>query len=64
MALLQEADGAAIAILNHNKATAYLVPAQTYEWLMNILDDYELSQILNKRRGDLSLAIEVDINDL
>jgi len=62
--LLNEADGSAIAILNHNKPTAYLVPAETYEWLMDVLDDYELGKVIDKRRGDLSSAIEIDINDL
>ena len=62
--LLNEADGSAIAILNHNKPTAYLVPAETYEWLMDVLDDYELSKIIDSRRGDLSNAIDVNINDL
>ena len=62
--LLNEADGSAIAILNHNKPTAYLVPAETYEWLMEVLDDYELGRIVESRRGDLSNAIEVSLNDL
>ena len=62
--LLNEADGSAIAILNHNKPTAYLVPAETYEWLMDVLDDYELSKVIDSRRDDLSNAIEVNINDL
>ena len=63
-ALLNEADGSAIAILNHNKPTAYLVPAETYELLMDTLDDYELAQIVEARRVDLSTAIEVSLDDL
>ena len=63
-ALLNEADGAAIAILNHNKPAAYLVPAETYEWLMDVVDDYELGQVVEERRGDLSKAIEVSLDDL
>ena len=62
--LLNEADGSAIAILNHNKPTAYLVPADTYECLMDVLDDYELGKVIDSRRGDLSNAIDVNINDL
>ena len=62
--LLNEAGGSAIAILNHNKPTAYLVPAETYEWLMEVLDDYELGKVIDSRRGDLSSAIDVNINDL
>ena len=63
-ALLNQANGAAIAILNHNKPAAYLVPAETYEWLMDMLDDYELSQLVESRRADLSHAVEVNIDDL
>ncbi|MEP3349294.1 MAG: type II toxin-antitoxin system Phd/YefM family antitoxin [Marinomonas sp.] len=63
-ALLNEADGSAIAILNHNKPAAYLVPAETYEWLMDIVDDYELAKVVDDRRGDLSDAIEVNLDDL
>lgn len=63
-ALLNEADGSAIAILNHNKPTAYLVPAETYEWMMDVLDDYELGKIVESRRADLSDAIEVSLDDL
>ena len=63
-ALLNEADGSAIAILNHNKPAAYLVPAETYEWLMDVVDDYELGKVVEERRGDLSKAIEVNLDDL
>lgn len=63
-ALLNEADGSAIAILNHNKPAAYLVPAETYEFLMDMIDDYELSKLLDSRRGDLSEAVEVNLDDL
>ena len=63
-ASLNETDGSVIAILNHNKPTAYLVPAETYELLMGTLDDYELAQIVAARRVDLSTAIEVSLDDL
>lgn len=63
-ALLNEANGAAVAILNHNKPTAYLVPAETYEWLMEMLDDYELLRLVESRRAGLSDAVEVSIDDL
>ena len=63
-ALLNEADGSAIAILNHNKPAAYLVPAETYEWLMDVVDDYELAKVVEERRSDLSNAIEVNLDDL
>jgi antitoxin StbD len=63
-ALLNEADGSAIAILNHNKPAAYLVPAETYEFLMEMLDDYELRNLVEARRSDLLKAVEVSLDDL
>ncbi|GAB2919328.1 type II toxin-antitoxin system Phd/YefM family antitoxin [Rheinheimera gaetbuli] len=63
-ALLNEANGAAVAILNHNKPTAYLVPAETYEWLMERLDDYELAQVVESRRAGLADAVEVSLDEL
>ena len=63
-ALLEEAGGSPIAILNHNKATAYLVPAKMYEKLMDMLDDYELGKLVEARRSNLDQAIDVNIDDL
>lgn len=63
-ALLNKADGETIAILNHNMPTAYLVPADVYEQLMDKLEDYELGQIMRERQAQKSMAIEVSIDDL
>ena len=63
-ALLNEAEGSPIAILNHNVPAAYSVPAETYEWLMDKLEDSELIQIVKERAGEKADAIEVDINEL
>lgn len=63
-ALLNEAEGSPIAILNHNVPAAYLVPAETYEWLMDKLEDTELAQIITDRSNEKGKAIEVDIDEL
>lgn len=63
-ALLNQAEGAPIAILNHNVPAAYLVPAETYEWLMEELEDFELSKVIKKRSAEKSQAIEVSLDDL
>lgn len=63
-ALLDQSSGAPIAVLNHNKPAAYLIPAATYEWLMDLLDDYELAEQVEARRGDMDKAIEVNLDDL
>lgn len=63
-ALLKASEGEPVAILNHNSPTAYLIPAQTYEWLMDRLEDIELTQLIKERRSEKEHAIEVDINEL
>ena len=63
-ALLHEAEGVPIAILNHNVPTAYLIPAETYEWLMDKLEGSELALIVKERAGEKKDAIEVDIDEL
>ncbi len=63
-ALLNEAEGSPIAILNHNIPAAYLIPADTYEWLMDKLEDAELAQIVNDRMSEKDKAIEVSLDEL
>jgi antitoxin StbD len=63
-ALLNEAEGSPIAILNHNIPTAYLIPAETYEWLMDKLEDAELAQIVIDRMYEKDKAIEVNLDEL
>ena len=63
-ALLAEANGAPVAILNHNVPAAYLIPAETYEWMMDAFDDYVLANLVEERMGEKSEAIEVSIDDL
>ncbi len=62
--MIQEANGNPITILNHNKPTAYLVPAATYEALLDIIEDHELGKIVIDRKGEKNVTIEVPINEL
>jgi antitoxin StbD len=63
-ALLNQSEGSPIAILNHNTPAAYLIPAETYEWLMDQIDDMELAKIVMDRKSEKENAIEVDIDEL
>ncbi len=63
-ALLNEAEGEPIAILNHNTPAAYFVPAETYEWLMDKLEDFELAQLVRERAHEKPQAIEVNLDEL
>ncbi len=63
-ALIEQSDGEPIAILNHNKPTAYLIPAQTYEELLDSIEDYQLGIIVKERQNEKISAIAVDIDEL
>ena len=62
--LINDAHGEPIAILNHNRPEAYLIPAEVYEKMMDIIEDLELSKIVKERSKDKSKAIEVNFDDL
>lgn len=62
--LLSQASGSAIAVLNHNKPVAYLIPAETYEAMMDTIEDYELAKLVEERLGDKDQAVSVSLDDL
>ena len=62
MAVIQQGEGAPVAILNRNEPVFYAVPAEAYELLMDKLEDMELAAIVVARKNQPE--IEVDINDL
>jgi len=47
-ALIEQSGGDPIAILNHNRPTAYLVPAETYEALLEQIENYQLGVIVQR----------------
>jgi antitoxin StbD len=63
-AILQEADGETVAILNHNKPLAYLIPAQQYQLLLSVLEDKALNEIAEQRIHDGSDLIKIDLDEL
>ncbi|PLW75754.1 type II toxin-antitoxin system Phd/YefM family antitoxin [Cohaesibacter celericrescens] len=62
MGTVASGDGAAIAILNHNQPAFYCVPADTYEAMMDRLEDIELNAIADSRADEA--IVKVSINDL
>jgi len=62
--LLQTSGGEPIAILNHNKPTAYLIPAASYEELLDRVEDAELAEIVKQRQDEKSKAISVSLDEL
>ena len=62
--IIEDAGGEAVAILNHNKPSAYIVPSELYEKMIDIIDDYYLSIEVQERLNDGEDSIEVDIDEL
>jgi antitoxin StbD len=63
-ALIDDAHGEAIALLNRNKPTAYIIPAETYEKLLDVAEDIELGQIIEDRKAEKGNAAEVGLDEL
>jgi antitoxin StbD len=63
-ALIDNAHGEAIALLNRNKPTAYIIPAATYERLMDLAEDIELGGIIEDRKAEKADAVEVSLDEL
>ncbi|MBA3037593.1 MAG: type II toxin-antitoxin system Phd/YefM family antitoxin [Desulfobacterium sp.] len=63
-ALIEQSGGEPIAILNHNRPTAYLIPAETYEALLEKIEDYQLGVIVNERQHEKFSAVEVTLDEL
>jgi len=58
---IKQGDGAPVAILDRNEPVFYAVPAVAYELLMGKLEDMELAAIVEARKGQPE--IEVNIED-
>lgn len=63
-ALIEQSGGEPIAILNHNRPTAYLIPAETYEALLEEIENYQLGVIIKGRQHEKISAVEVTLDEL
>ena len=61
-AILKEAEDAPVAVLNHNRTEAYLLPAAHFERLMAHLEDLEDAKLARERAE--GPFIEVSLNEL
>lgn len=60
MEVVRKSEGEAIAILNHNKPVFYCVPADTYESLINKIEDIELNRIADERSNQKRIKVNID----
>lgn len=61
-AILQEAGDEPVAILNHNRPVGYLISAERYERMLELLDDAALAQLVKERAN--GPFVDVTLNDL
>ncbi len=59
-AIIEEATSAPVAIDNGRGVAAYLVPADLFEALLDALEDVELREIVNERRGEPTIKLNLD----
>ena len=62
MKVALSAHGEAIAVLNRNEPAFYCIPADTYEFMMDYMEDLELLAIAEQRKNEAS--IKVSLNEL
>ena len=60
MAAVDAGDSFPIVVLNHNKPAFYCVPVEAYEILMDKLEDMELNEIADSRKGQPAIKVSID----
>jgi antitoxin StbD len=58
--ILKRADECPVAILNHNRPEAYLLPAAYYERLMAYLEDLEDAKLVWERANGPFVEVSLD----
>ena len=58
--ILKEADECPVAVLNHNRPEAYLLPAAHYERLMAYLEDLEDAKVVRERAAGPFVEVNPD----
>jgi prevent-host-death family protein len=58
--IISQSQGEPVVILNHNRPTAYLVPAAAFEALMEQLDDLDLVRLVKERESEPSVKVKLD----
>lgn len=60
MLIVASGGGEPIAILNHNAPAFYCVPTDTFEQMMELLEDAQLAQLIKSREGEREIAVTLD----
>jgi len=60
MSVMEQGDGAPVAILNRNEPVFYVVPAAAYEALIDKLEDVELAATVRARLDQPEIEVALD----
>ena len=58
--ILKRADDCPVAVLNHNRPEAYLLPAAYYERLMAYMEDLEDAKLVQERANGPFIEVSLD----
>ncbi|PWG16144.1 type II toxin-antitoxin system Phd/YefM family antitoxin [Salibaculum griseiflavum] len=58
--VLEQADGEPVAVLNHNRVMAYMVPAAHYEAMMERMDDLALIDVVQACAAEAPVKVTLD----
>lgn len=59
-AVMEDAAGETVAVLNHNRVMAYMVPAEAYEAMVEQLDDQTLIETIRARSDETPVHVALD----
>jgi len=60
MAVVGQGEGFPVAVLNRNQPAFYCVPAEAYELLMDKLEDIELRALVEQRKDQKEVVVDID----
>jgi antitoxin StbD len=60
MRTVEQANGEAVAILNHNQPVFYCIPIKAYEALLDHLDDQSLVELIALRKNEKEMPVDID----
>jgi len=60
MAVVGQGEGFPVAVLNRNQPAFYCVPAEAYELLMDKLEDIELRALVEQRKDQKEVVVNID----
>jgi antitoxin StbD len=58
--VIEVASQSPVAILNHNRPTAYLISASAYEEMLEQLEDAALTKIVKARAGGQTIKVKLE----